>query len=317
MVHLSAAEEALVDISFKHWASALETQPEGRAIVANLIYDLRTRPETHPAFTAFAGYLKSTGLFDTALPLASLNRTRVLSHTRHVYDFCKTATTLIPPSRLAPQVNEAKLKKQSPDLRFRRVVEEDRLPGAYLLYANLVHRVPTPRMTMAINWTISKAKLIDSFATRKALEEAARRASKSGKAVVFLTPSVSLDRLPKTRKGQWASERLGLRHERPVKLCVLDFKLNGPSGHWRPTTFSSGAYFAFCAFDHRDGFGRTMPLSRAPKKNLNRGCRELIVADEFPIILEDAFPVGTCRETATLVDLSRIESDLVARTPLP
>jgi hypothetical protein len=90
---------------------------------------------------------------------------------------------------------------------------------------------------------------------------------------------------------------------------LLRFNLLDRSGHWRPTTFSAGGYRAFCARDHRDGLGRTMPLAGE-----RIGLQELVVADDGPITLEECEPLGPVgTDTAALVDEKRIISELMKR----
>lgn len=103
--------------------------------------------------------------------------------------------------------------------------------------------------------------------------------------------------------------KLALIYGESDNIALMTFNLLEFNGHWRPTTFSSGGYPAFCASDHKDGLGRTMPL-RGGKS----GLREFVIGDDGPIELHECSPLGCAGiDMISLVDFDRIIAELMKR----
>jgi hypothetical protein len=305
---LTAAERRLINRAILNWARLALTHMRGRVQLANLFFDLKRRPITHRAIRTFALYLENTGRYAVRIR-ASRASPAVLSE---IENFCRVDISALPIPRQAPPITLRAFERQLPDKKIARVMREDKVISSYMLYSTTGSRVSKPSVRDAVTWTFSKTLMKDSFAARRYLEGKAASASISRKWVNFFTVQQKYPRPTKVSKAnaaKWACVKLGLISDKDDQLAFLVFDLPDLSGHWRPTTFSSGGYAAFCAADHPDGLGRTMPL-----QGEKHGLREFVVGDDSSIVLEDCRSLGSVGvDTESLVDSARIISDLARR----
>ncbi len=300
-----------------NWARLARVHENGEVQYRNLRFELRNRTVTRRAIQGFTQYLERTGRYVNRIRQSDPKwHTATLSALREIANYCAVSSTRPPVPRQAPRVSPRVLAKTAPDKQLVRVIQQDKIITNYMLYAQTGLRVNKPAMTReATNWVLAKTLIKDSAKTRQELEKRAAAAASSGKWVNFFTVSCKYPpptKVSKANAATWACMKLGLIHKKNTELALLTFELGNMSGHWRPTTFSSGGYPAFCATDHRDGFGRTMPL-----RGQKWGLTELVVADDGPIALSDCIPLGeVSADTMSLVDSARIVSDLRRRTRL-
>jgi hypothetical protein len=315
MKSLSAAERRLINRAFVNWARLAAAHEPGQVQLVNLMFDLRKRAAARGAIHAFAQYLERSGRYATKINSAAPGwRSATLAALGEIANFCKLDASVPSIPRQAPPIAAPSLAKQIPDNKIARVMREDKVVSSYMLYSHTGLRVKKPSVVRdAVTWTLTRTLMKDSFATRRDLESRALGATISRKWVNFFTV---LCRYPKPTKAsmandaKWACIKLGLISRKDDQLAFLTFDLPDQTGHWRPTTFSSGGYAAFCATDHRDGLGRTIPL-----KGEKFGLQEFVIGDDRAIVLSDCKPLGVVGvDTASLVDSARIVADVARRT---
>lgn len=299
-----------------NWARLALSHDHGKVQIHNLWYDFRKRPVARTIIEQFFRYLDSTNRYKDRIPPSARKRHWTsLASLGEIRDYCKASKVTPPVRQQAPQISASSLNREAPDNKIARVVEEDKVVGNYMLYAQTSFRVQKPRrqrVREAVRWTLSKTLMKDSYKSRRELERLARQASVDPKQVRFFTISCRYPGVPRNcpmNEAMWACSKLGLIFKWDTQLALVTFVLHDQSGHWRPTTFSGDGHAAFCARDHRDGFGRTMPL-----KGTRVGLRELVVAEGGPLELLDCKPLGTTGvNTVALVDSGRIVTDLLKR----
>lgn len=313
---LSATERRELNRASLNWARLVLAHNQGQVQIQNLLFDYRKRPVSRQAVLGFVEFLDGCGRYTNRIRAGEAGwRTATLSALGEITNYCEASIAVPPIPRLAPPISASSMRKQAPDNKIARVMQEDKVVDHYMLYSQTGFRVRKPRRVKeAVNWTLSKTLIKNSFKKRQELEIIANRATVSGKWVRFFTISCKYPSNPKktrasVNKAMWACLKLGLDYKRDDQLVLLQFDLRYRSGHWRPTVFSSGGYACFCACNHRDGFGRTIPL-----KGVRWGVQELVVADNGPLTLDDCEPLGSVgRNTEPLIDTSRIIADLNKR----
>ena len=307
------------------WRRLVWRDPRGKVVIANIMYDYYSRPETREAIDAFVRFLNAhkriaddIARIEAGAPLGSLISSLIgaVSAFNRAND-SKKFRLMCP--HIPPTAFDGRRGYGGTWSRF---CTPSKAIRNYAMHSQTCcqvngrkRRVDSIAATAKMIGDLGPA-FLPSTAQRKAIQDAAITAGPSNSRVQFYTFSESLRKIPRYSKlceASWACCQVGLVHNIDSEgMTRIEFRASARSKIHarRPSVISSDGHEGFCARDDRNHFGRTQRLN---SKSV-RGVPEFVVpVSEQPRVVGSHY-LGEFKSTAMLVaNASLIVSDLMRR----